>query len=141
MQPEQAAAPCGGLESRGSIRYRRGVGKKLSRSKRKELREQGLLEPPPPRVKGEEERTARRAEASPASAPERRVEGAKDDDEAERPASGTRTGRRDRTVLVLLALTAGAALIFWLTQRSPKQDTKMIDVPPPMGAPTGTAKP
>jgi uncharacterized protein HemX len=112
------------------------VGKKLSRAKRKERREQGILEALPQRAKAEPERTPRRGEG----APEPREEIAKDVEEDDRPAPATRTAKRDRTLLVLVALTAGAALIFWLTQRSPKQDTKMIDVPVPMGAPTGTAK-
>lgn len=112
------------------------MGKKLSRARRKELREQGLLEPPSGRARIEDERTPRRGEAAPAL----RVETAEDVEEEERAAPRTRAARRDRTLLVLLALTAGAGLIFWLTQRSPQHESKMIDVPPPMGVPTGTGK-
>jgi hypothetical protein len=113
------------------------VSKKLSRSKRKELRDKGELEPtrPAERRRTEDAYTPPRSTA--ARAPEPREEIA-DDEPVE--AAPKKAAGRDRTVLVLVALTAAAALIFWLTQRSPTKETK-IDVPAPTPPAAGSAKP
>ncbi|MFT3774734.1 MAG: hypothetical protein QM820_56005 [Minicystis sp.] len=118
------------------------MSKKLSRSKRRELREQGLLEAPS-RAVIEARREQKRAEGTPATA---RVHAAREEaaarteeaQEEDAPAAPKGNARRDRTVLVLVGLTALAALIFWLTQRSPTKETK-IDASPG-AAPVSSAK-
>lgn len=100
------------------------MSKKVSRSKRRELKDKGLYEAPP-RLP-ESVRAQRRAEEEAAGvhvAPER--DELREDDA---PVLDKKQPRRDRTVLVLVGLTALAGLIFWLTQRSPNKETK-ITVP------------
>jgi len=128
-----------GFSRPGSIRYRRGVSKKLSRAKRKDLRDKGSIEAAP-RAAAERRSAARRDEEASAAS---RVQEAREEIAAEeeaREAAPRPRARRDRTVLVLVGLTALAALIFWLTQRTPSKDTK-IDVPTPSVPGTGSARP
>lgn len=120
------------------------MSKKLSRARRKELREQGQLEEAPRAVE-EARRELRRAESDGASA---RVHAAREEvaargddapeEESEAPAKPR--PRHDRTVLVLVGLTALAALIFWLTQRSPTKETK-IEATAPVPTATSSAQP
>ncbi|APR82485.1 Hypothetical protein A7982_07834 [Minicystis rosea] len=120
------------------------MGKKLSRSKRKELREQGVFEAPSASVLSAK-REMRRAEASSTSARTviAKTDGAASahtDDEETAPAPAEKApAKPDRTVLVLVALTALAAVIFWLTQRSPNAKETKIEASPG-AAPLSSAK-
>lgn len=118
------------------------MSKKLSRARRKELREQGQLEEAPRAVE-EARRELRRAESDGAAARvhvAREEVAARGDDAEESEAPARPKARHDRTVLVLVALTALAALIFWLTQRSPTKETK-IEVSAPVPAAASSARP
>jgi ferric-dicitrate binding protein FerR (iron transport regulator) len=112
------------------------VSKKLSREKRREMRDKGTLEGPD--LAREEARKQRRAEEQAAArSPIALQLGADpepppDQEEAVVPVAPARK-RNDRTVFVLAALVLAAGLIMWLMQRSPRKDAT-IDVPPPPAA-------
>ncbi len=96
--------------------------KKLTRSKRKDLRAKGQLKPVP-RVDPAQKAAERQAEEEAVSA---RVHDAREaiahrDEVEPAPASQKKpkAGRRDLTLLLLAGLTGVAGLIYWLSQRPP----------------------
>lgn len=102
------------------------MSKRVSRAKRREQRELGVYEPVR-RVPDSARAAERRASESAQSA---RIAAAREEIAAEEAADSARPApekRRDRTVLVLVALTALAGLIFWLTQRTPAKNEAKID--------------
>lgn len=117
----------GAVEPGATIRYGRNVSNKVSRAKRKDLRSRGQL-PSVVRVAEERRATERRAVEEDAS---ERVHAARDEIAEERvpPRAFAKKPRRDLTLVLLAGLVAAAALIFWLTQRSPTKETKIDAVP------------
>lgn len=122
------------------------MSKKVPRAKRRELREQGVYEPPS-RVSRATRAAERRAEEAATSA---RTRAARDEIVAEEEAAPSVAEKpaptRDRTIFVLFGLTALAGLIFWLTQRSPSKTEAKISVGAPVtepakAAPSSTTKP
>jgi hypothetical protein len=94
------------------------------------MRDKGVYEPPS-RVPESARAAERRAEEAAASA---RVHAAREEIASEEAAASERGAapkRRDRTVLVLLALTGLAGLIYWLTQRTPAKNETKIEVGAP----------
>ena len=109
------------------------MSKKVTRAKRKEMREKGVYEPPS-RVPESARAAERRADEAAINA---RTHAAREEiaaDEAPPSERAPPPKRRDRTVLVLLALTGIAGLIYWLTQRSPAKNDAKIDVGSPAAA-------
>jgi hypothetical protein len=102
---------------------------------RRELREKGKLAPAP-KLKQAQRVAEREAEEHAASArvAEAREEVAHHEAEAKPKA---RSKQRDLTVLLLLGLTAIAAIIFYLSQRAPSTDEEMK--PAPSATPTASA--
>jgi ferric-dicitrate binding protein FerR (iron transport regulator) len=96
--------------------------KKLTRSKRKELRAKGQLKVPA-RLDEESKAAERRAEEEEASARvgEAHEEIAHRAGEDEADPAPAKKKPRDLTVLLIVALTAVAGLIVWLVQRGPSQ--------------------
>jgi hypothetical protein len=99
------------------------VTKKLTRSKRKELRAKGQLKPAEALREVETRKAAeKRAEEEAATA---RVHEAHEElaqrDEDDAPSSRKKRKRkgRDLTLLLIAGVTAVAGLIFWLSQRAP----------------------
>ena len=111
------------MQPRGPLPCR-DVSKKLTRSQRRELREKGRLPTAAPRVKQAQRVAERQAEEEAVSARVAEARGEVHDAEEKRGEArgGTRAKRRDLTVLVLLGLTAIAAIIFYLSQRAPSTD-------------------
>ena len=94
----------------------------------------------------EAKREQRRAEASRTSAgaviaaANEAPREAREADEADTAAPATKAAARpDRTVLLLIALMAVAAGLYWLTQRSPRIKETKIEAAP-AAAPTSSAK-
>lgn len=104
---------------------------------RRELREKGRLAPPP-KAKQAQRIAERQAEEQAASS---RVADARDEvARHERgPARKARAKQRDLTVLILLGLTAIAALLFYLSQR-PLRSNDAEAKPNPSASPASQAK-
>jgi hypothetical protein len=104
---------------------------------RRELREKGKLAPAP-KVRQARRVAEREAEEHAASArvAEAREEVAHHEEEGEAKLKA-RSKQRDLTVLLLLGLTAIAAVIFYLSQRAPSTDEEMK--PAPSATPTASA--
>jgi ferric-dicitrate binding protein FerR (iron transport regulator) len=98
------------------------VTKKLTRSKRKELRAKGQLKEVP-RLDDGHKAEERRAEEESASARvhEAHEEIAHREEEKDAEPAPAKKKPRDLTVLLLVALTAVAGLILYLVQRGPSQ--------------------
>jgi len=96
------------------------VAKKIPRSKRRELREQGKLKPLDRARKVQAKQQEKRAEEEAVVA---RVHDAHDArEEAPTPfAATTRGGRRDLTMLLVVALIGAAGVVLYLATRSPAQ--------------------
>jgi hypothetical protein len=116
------------------------VTKKLTRSKRRELRSKGQLRPLEWSV--EARRAAeKQAEEAEASARIHEAREAIAQREAEDSPVSEKKGRRPRdlTVLLLFGVTAVAAILYWLSQRSPTPAKAEPAPPPSASAPTKAA--
>ncbi len=99
--------------------------KKLTRSKRKELRQKGQLKVPP-RLSDAQRAAERQAEEEAQSARihEAHQEIADREDGAAPVAAAKKKSRRDLSLLLMFGLIGLAGLVYWLSQRPPSEPSR-----------------